>query len=101
MKKKETRTTTDKNKILAISTLYVIAVVIMALGAFFSVYSLINDISFRVLTTHVHGAVFGLVAFYLGLRYFLSVSKLRDEVYKNTSRFSWSNFKSEKSRKSS
>lgn len=98
MKKEPVRTTTDKSKIFAISALYVTASAIMISGALFSAFSIMHNITFRVLTTNVHGAIFGLVVFYLGLRYFLSIQKLKNEVYKNTSRFSWSNFKKDKSR---
>ena len=96
MKKKSV--SVDKSKIIAITVLYATAVVIIVLGAFFSIYSVINNISFRVLTANVHGVLFGLASVYLGIRYFLSVQKLKEEVYKSTSRFSWSNFKKEKSR---
>jgi len=41
------------------------------------------------------GVVFGMVILFLGIRYFLSLSKLKDEVYKSSG-FSWSNFKREK-----
>lgn len=97
MKKKEAAIV-DKNKVIAIAVLYAASVIIILLGSFFSVYSILCNISFRVLTANVHGAVFGLVSVYLGMRYFLSVQKLKEEVYKTTSRFSWRNFKKGKSR---
>ena len=38
-------------------------------------------------------AAFGAVVAFLGIRYLLSVRKLKGDVYKTTSQFSWSNFK--------
>lgn len=83
----------DKSKVIAIMTLYVASLLIIVSGVFFSIFSLINNISFQVLNSSVHGAIFGLVVSYLGLRYFFLVKKLKDDVYKTTSRFSWNNFK--------
>lgn len=91
--------TKERYKLVIISSLYVATMIIMFLGIYFSVYSLINKISFLVLNAQVPGAVFGMLVFYFGLRYFFSVEKLKTEIYKNTSRFSWSNFKKVKSYK--
>jgi CO dehydrogenase/acetyl-CoA synthase epsilon subunit len=44
----------------------------------------------------MHGSIFGAMAAFLGARYFLSVKKLKAEVYKESSRFSLSNFKRKK-----
>jgi hypothetical protein len=41
----------------------------------------------------IPGAVFGMVIAFLGVRYFLAVGRLRKEVFRATSRFSWHNFK--------
>lgn len=86
----------DSGKKMTIAVLAAMAVLIMASGVFFCVYSFINHISFRVINTDVSGIIFGLTVFYLGLRYALSVLKLRKEVYKPTSIFRWRNFKRQK-----
>ena len=88
--------TNFKQKAIIISLLYATTIIIVLLGVFFIVYSIVNNVSFKVINSSVHGGVFGLVVAYLGARYFLSVSKLKAELYKSTSRFSWSNFKKEK-----
>ena len=82
-----------KEKTLAIWSLYVASLVIILIGASFGVYSLVNNISIPVLTSQIPGVVFGVVIAFLGVRYFLSVRKLKAEVYKSTSTFSWSNFR--------
>ena len=86
---------TNKQKQITINILFATSIIIMLLGVVFSVFSAVNDISFQVLTSTIHGSIFGLLAVYLGVRYFLSVKKLKMEVYKNTSSFSWKNFKKE------
>ena len=88
-----------KQKAIIINLLYATTIIIMLLGAFFIVYSIVNNVSFKVINSNVSGAVFGLVVTYLGARYFLSVTKLKAELYKTTSQFSWSNFKKEKKMK--
>ena len=80
-------------KVIIINVLFGAAIIIMLLGTYFSAYSLMHNVSFKVLNTSVHGAVFGLTVIYLGLRYFLSVTKLKKELFKSTSKFSWDNFK--------
>ncbi len=74
-------------------SLYAVTILIMAFGAVFCVLSFINSISFQVMNMSVHGAVFGAIAIFLGIRYFMSVNKLKAEVYKKTSNFSWSNYR--------
>jgi len=74
-------------------SLFAFTITIMLSGVFFIVFSLVNHISFMMLNTSIHGAVLGLLVTYLGIRNFFSVQKLKTEVYKNSSRFSWSNFK--------
>jgi len=88
-----------KQKAVIINLLYATTIIIILLGVFFIIYSLVNDVSFKVLNTTVSGAIFGMVVAYLGARYFLSVTKLKAELYKTTSQFSWSNFKKEKKMK--
>ena len=91
--------TNFKQKAILINLLYAITIIIMLLGVFFIIYSMVNNVSIKVINSSVHGAVFGMVVTYLGARYFLSVTKLKTELYKTTSKFSWSNFKKEKKMK--
>ena len=100
MQSKESTMPVEPKKKVIISILFVFATAICMSGAFFSVYSYINDISFKVLNTQVSGIIFGIAILYLGVRYFLSLMKLKNEVYKPTSRFSWENFKKTKRAKS-
>lgn len=88
--------TADRGKLYSIMLLFMMSSVIIILGVTFSIYSLLNDVGFTVLNSRIHGSVFGLVVVFLGVRYFLSVRKLKTEVYKTESRFSWSNFRKEK-----
>jgi hypothetical protein len=99
MEKQKAVTTAEKPKVIIITALYTTTIIIMFLGIYFSIFSLVNNISFKVLNASVPGIIFGMLVFYLGLRYFFAVGKLRTEVYKNTSRFSWRNFKKQKSNK--
>lgn len=96
MKNQVNSATVYKQKAISISVLFAATIIIMFLGIIFSVFSLMNDISLKVLNTSVHGVFFGLIVFYLGIRYYFTVKKLKTEVYKNTSNFSWENFKKEK-----
>jgi hypothetical protein len=80
-------------KKVSIIVLSLISTCISISGLIFIVYSWINDISFKVLNANVPGIIFGALVTYLGVRYFLSVSKLKKELYKESSVFSWSNFK--------
>ena len=85
-----------KEKMISIVTLYIVSILIILTGTLFGVFSLINNISIPVLSAQIPGAVFGGVVLFLGLRYLLSVNKLKAEVFKSTSTFSWHNFKKEK-----
>lgn len=82
-----------KTKKLSILVLSIVSICICISGLIFGVYSWVNDITFKVLNTNVPGVIFGVLVIYLGVRYFLSVSKLKNELYKESSVFSWSNFK--------
>ena len=88
-----------KEKRILIALLYVIAVVIILLGASFCVYSVINNVQFAVLSSSIPGFVFGLVVIFLGVRYVSSLTKLKAEVYKTSSGFAWSNFEKTKNSK--
>ena len=85
--------TNERKKAVAVGVLFAISAVITLLGLSFCVYSAVNQVEFMVLQNKVPGAIFGLVVTFLGVRYFLAVLKLKTEMYKTTSRFSWSNFK--------
>ena len=100
MKKQAIKPTIESTKVALITTLFIAALLIIFSGAAFSVYSVVNNISFTVINSQLHGAIFGVVILFLGVRYFLSVQKLKVEVYKDTSKFSWNNFKMEKTHKS-
>lgn len=91
MKSKHTYPGTGK--FIVINLLFFMSGAIMLSGIFFAAYSILNNISIKVLNTNVPGIVFGMIVAYLGLRYFMMVPKLKSEVYKNGSRFSWSNFR--------
>lgn len=86
----------DKSKILSIRFLFLVSVVIIVLGALFCIYSFMFNVNIRVVQTNVSGVFFGLVVLYLGIWYLLRVRKLKKEVYKSESGFSWSNFKIER-----
>lgn len=92
--------TSDTKKVIIVSVLFLTALAIAVSGAFFSVYSFVNNISFKVINTNVSGIIFGLVVMYLGIQYAISVKKLRQELYSTTAVFSWSNFKKQKTAKS-
>ncbi len=82
-----------KEKLISISALYVLSVLIALVGAAFSIASFTEGIYFPVLSCQVPGEVFGVVILYLGIRYFFSVRKLKAEVYRPDSTFSWDNFR--------
>jgi hypothetical protein len=97
--KKQSIVTIDKKKVLLVNILYLAAMIIIFLGMFFTIFSLVNHISFEILNSSIPGWLFGLLVLYLGLRYYFSVIKLKGEVFKASSKFSWSNFKGKKSKK--
>ena len=70
----------SKSKLLAISFLFILSVCIIALGIGFSIYSLMYQVSFKVLFTEIPGLVFGLTSIFLGIRYFFAVCHLQKEV---------------------
>lgn len=86
-------TSNNKQKVVMIYMLFVMTVIIMLLGISFSIFSLINNVSFKVINSSVHGAIFGILVTYLGAKYFISVTKLKTEIFNSTSNFSWENFK--------
>lgn len=84
------------SKVIISNILFLGSLVIMFLGIFFSIFSLVNHISIKVLNSSVPGAIFGILVLYLGIKYYLSVTKLKEALYKSDSKFSWSNFKKKK-----
>lgn len=88
----------DKTRVAMILILYALSIIIILLGAAFSVFSVINHVQLAVMSSNMPGVVFGMVILFLGIRYFLSLSKLKDEVYKSSG-FSWSNFRKAKNSK--
>ena len=80
-----------KGRLALIVILYSLSVAIILVGAGFSVYGLMHRVTFDVMSTSIPGAVFGLVILFLGIRYFYSMSKLKDEVFRSSG-FSWKNF---------
>ena len=100
MKKQSGKPKVGTEKLLPIITLYVVSIIIILIGTTFSIFSLVNNVTLPVLSSQIPGAVFGAIMIFLGLRYLLSVNKLRREVFKSTTVFSWRNFKREKKAKS-
>lgn len=93
MKEQAVGNAVEKKKVAAIIMLFVVSAAITLLGLSFLVYSAVNRVEFQMMNTNIPGAVFGLVIAFLGVRYFLAVQKLKVEVYKSTSRFSFNNFR--------
>ena len=91
MKNEGIKRPVDTSKKIAVNVLFTISVLIILSGVFFVAYSIIFDVWLNVLSTKVHGVIFGLVVAFLGIRYFLSVRRLKPEVYKTEAKFSWSN----------
>lgn len=93
--KDQTMLAVDSSKTTPIRALFITAALITAMGIGFMVFSVIANIQFPVMNVEVHGAVWGLIVMFLGVRFLFSVQRLKAEVYKSTSQFSWSNFKTE------
>ncbi|EHI98591.1 hypothetical protein CDLVIII_1905 [Clostridium sp. DL-VIII] len=99
MKKQNALCSPDRSKKILINFLFIADMIIIFLGIFFSIFSLVNDIHFKVLSSLIPGTVFGLLVLYLGIRYYFSVTKLKEELLKSSSKFSWNNFKRKKEKK--
>ncbi|QHQ59493.1 hypothetical protein Ana3638_00675 [Anaerocolumna sedimenticola] len=91
--KKQTQIVIARQKAVSVLILYTVTLMIIFLGIFFTAFSLINGINISVLNSRIPGVIFGLLVLYLGIRYYLSVSKLKEELSKSTYEFSWKNFK--------
>jgi hypothetical protein len=83
----------DRNKQVVVWLLFATAGLITLSGIAFILYSLMNNVSFTVMQTDIPGALFGVVIAFLGVRYVMSVRKLRMKLYSTHLQFSWSNFK--------
>jgi len=99
MKKQSTTTVISKQKSIIVNALYAGTMMIIFLGMFFIFFSLVNHISFKILNVSMPGLVLGFLVLYLGIRYYFQVIKLKSEVFKASSEFSWSNFKRKKKKK--
>ena len=88
-------TTVDTGKVAAVWLLFATAGLITLAGVAFLAYSILNGVSFTVMRTSIPGELFGAVIAFLGVRYILSVRKLRARLYATHSRFSWRNFKAQ------
>ena len=99
MKSQSTVTVNDKRKVIIVNFLYAATIIIIFLGIFFSIFSLVNHISFKVLNSSISGVVFGFLVLYIGIRYYFSIDKLKGELFKASSIFSWDNFKGKKFKK--
>lgn len=86
----------NPQKKILIAILYVTAIAIVLLGASFCIYSFVYNVQLPVLSSNIPGAVFGLVILFLGVRYVFSIQKLKAEVYRTTSSFSWGHFRNSK-----
>ena len=93
MKERINEHNVEKKKVIAIWALFLSSAAIVLLGISFCLYSYLNNVEYKVLSSTIPGEIFGVIIAFLGVRYFLSVRKLKTEVYKTASRFSWSNFK--------
>lgn len=93
MKKQTAITVPAKSKVVIINTLFIANIIIIFLGIFFSIFSLVNNIHLKILNSSVPGVILGLLVLYLGIRYYFSVIKLKEELFKSSSKFSWTNFK--------
>ena len=81
------------SKRLSIAVLGFVAFALMCMGVSILVLSLVNDVSFTVMGSSIHGSLWGVVIAFLGIRYFMSVLKLKQRVYQSASKFSMRNFK--------
>lgn len=66
----------EKGFKISIGILYMISFMILISGIIFGILCFIDNTHFTVLTSSVHGSVFGLVIAFLGFRYVASVRKL-------------------------
>jgi FtsH-binding integral membrane protein len=89
-----------KGKMATVAALFTGALLITGSGVWYAVYSVVNNINFKILNSTVPGIVLALLVMYFGIRFFLSANKLSKVILKDSSYFSWSNFKKAKPAKS-
>lgn len=99
MKTRRIQAPIDRQKVASITALTITSVLIAVFGLIFGIVSLLGDINYSVMGSTINGSVFAAVITFLGIRYFLSVQKLKKEVYKSSSQFSWENFTTDKKHK--
>jgi hypothetical protein len=91
----------DKSgKTALVAALFAGAAAITCSGLWFAVYSVMNNISFKVMKTNLPGIALALLVVYFGIRAILSVKKLSGVILQESSYFSWNNFKRAKPAKS-
>ena len=83
------KTESETGKKVAIISLTTLAGAITSAGIILSIYSLINNVSFNVMNNPIHGLIFGVVITYLGMGYLKKKKKLKTELAKPTSHFSF------------
>ncbi len=83
----------ETNKLVSVVLLSAMAIAIILMGGSFAAYSFVNNVSLKVLSSNVHGSVFGVIITFLGVRYLLAVNKLKAELYSDSAKFSWRNFR--------
>lgn len=66
----------EKGFKISVAILYIISFTIFISGIIFGILCFIDNTYFTVLTSSVHGSVFGVVIAFLGFRYIASVRKL-------------------------
>ncbi len=89
------RKTTRSCKTVILAVLFATSVSVAAAGIVLIVLSLINKTSFTVFQSQIPASVFGLIVTFLGIRYYLSVLRLKPVLLKDENQFSWKNFRKE------
>lgn len=83
----------DVGKKIAFLGLLTIAFLILIFGLVFSIYCFSNNITFKMMGSDVPGFIFGLAAIFLGVRYIVTLNKLKKKIEETDARFSWDNFR--------
>lgn len=68
------------SKKTAVLLLLLCALFIILSGAAMSIYSIANNVNFTLFGNPLSGAVFGVAAVFLGIRYLLSVRQLQQQL---------------------
>lgn len=80
-------------RVVAIVVLYVVASAITLAGVYFGALCLLGGVTIGVLGSQVPAALIGAVIAFLGVRYLITVGRLRNELNDSGATFSWSNFR--------